>query len=214
MQKFLVLTLLLATACATRSPSAATTTPAPPAQATKPACEIGEPEAQLGTAAQRPASELVATLGTGIDPYHRQDGQWLARAPVMVNEPFDFAQAMGLGAVGAGLAAATRQKNNHARAEQLASQELSAEAARHVDALRACGIHRWVLAWGTGESAETHLITERYDATGKRVETREKVLPGELAFDDATWLSRSDEGAVVVDGGPPADAAQPPEPAP
>jgi hypothetical protein len=195
MQKFLVQTLLIVTGCAAGAPSLPATTPEPAVRA--PSCALGDSGAALGPASRRPASELVAKLGSGVDSYHLQDGVWLAHAPVMVNEPFDFAQAMGLGAIGAGLAAATRQKNNQARAEQLAARELEPEVAARVDALRACGIHRWVLAWGTGESAETHVLTERYDANGVRIETREKVLPGDLAFDSSTWLAPADDGAPV-----------------
>ena len=94
-----------------------------------------------------------------------------------------------------------------ARAEQLAARELTAEAAQRVEALRACGIHRWVLAWGTGSAAETHLVTERYDASGKRLETREKVLAGDVAFEPSTWLSPADDGTLVPPASPPSETS-------
>jgi hypothetical protein len=127
----------------------------------------------------------------------------------MVNEPFDFVQALGLGAIGAGLAAATRQKNNHERAESLGTSTLSPEVEGYVDALRACGIHRWVLAWARGDKAETRVVTERYDERSARIETRVHVLPGDVAFDAATWMLPADAGEPLARRSAPEQAAPP-----
>src|SRR5262245_61980943 len=94
----------------------------PPASlplAQRQACSVGDSRAALGGLAERPSSSVIEELGTGIDAYHLRDGVWLAHAPVLVNEEFDFTMAMSLGAIGAGLAARQRADHNAARARQL-----------------------------------------------------------------------------------------------
>jgi hypothetical protein len=200
---------LLASACVTapRATPSHARVEDDPVQAS---CQLGDLGADLRSSAQEPAPLVLRRLGSGVDPYRLQDGVWLSHAPVMVNEPFDFAQAMGLGAIGAGLAAANRQKHNRERAEQWSARELSPQAVRHLDALRACGILRWVLLWDAGEKAETHVVTERYDPQGQRLETRERVIAGDAAFAEATWLGSADDGEPVR----PAEADDEPVPPP
>src|SRR5688572_29887730 len=87
--------LLLVCACATQSaPRAASPLAAPPPSAPqappRPACSVGDTRAALGSLRERSSSDVIAELGTDVDPYRLQDGVWLAGAPILVNEPFDF----------------------------------------------------------------------------------------------------------------------------
>jgi hypothetical protein len=64
-----------------------------------------------------------------LDVYFRQDGAWLSKAPILVNEDFDFMLASSLeDGVGAGLAAMKRKQNNEKRVKELAALALSVAA--------------------------------------------------------------------------------------
>jgi hypothetical protein len=184
--------LVLLCACATPSTTRVASASAAPvpsaAQASpKPACDVGDADAALGSLLARPSADIIARLGSAIESYRLQDGVWLEGAPVIVNEPFDFGTAMGLGTVGAGLAAATRQKNNALRAEKLKTGTLPPEAASYLDELRACGLHRWALLWG-GDTPELLIVTEQYDAAGSRVTSVQRALSPDAAFSAGSWV--------------------------
>jgi hypothetical protein len=83
---------------------------------------------------------------------------------------------MSLDTIGAGIAAKQRLERNNARATDLAGVVLSAQDRQSLDALRACGIHRWGLLW-EGAKPALHIVTDHYDATGKLTNTEQLELP-------------------------------------
>jgi hypothetical protein len=151
-------------------------------------CAARDVQVSLGSLSERSSASVVGDLGTGIDSYRLQDGAWLSHAPVLVNEEFDFGTAMGLGPIGAGLAAKQRADHNVARSRELESIVLSERARRLLDGLRACGIHRWALLWN-GKDPGLHVITDFYDRDGKRPRTTEQHLPQAALTSEQLWLS-------------------------
>lgn len=84
-----------------------------------------------------------------LDIYVRQDGVWLPKAPILVNEDFDFALATAMeDGVGAGLAAAKRKQNNEKRAKSLSPLVLSDVATARIEALRCCQREVYFVLWG------------------------------------------------------------------
>lgn len=192
--------MMVVTACApAAAPPPATAASASTVTAARPrprdACET--PGASLGTVAERASADIVKERGTGVDSYQLQDGVWLAHAPVLVNEDFDFSVAMGLGAVGAGIAARQRMDHNAARAAELEGMALSEADRQTLDALRACGIHRWALSWG-GQSPVVRLVSDHYDASGKLTATQVKELPAAALREPGFWQEQGDEAPTAV----------------
>jgi hypothetical protein len=71
-----------------------------------------------------PTSDLPKlNLGERVGSYAAQDAAWVRGQPIAVNRDFDFALATTLD-IGAGLAAARRQKENAELADKLASLDL------------------------------------------------------------------------------------------
>ena len=119
-----------------------------------PAPPVAMPAPSLRSApsciASRPNhAERIAAQGSVLDQYHRQDGVWLAHAPVLVNEDFDFALAMSMeDGLGAGLAAVKRKENNQKRAQELADLRLGAELDAKLEELCDCGRDVYFVLWG------------------------------------------------------------------
>jgi hypothetical protein len=151
------------------------------------ACTVGDVHAALGSLRERSSASVIAELGTGVDAYHLQGGAWLSHAPVLVNEEFDFGTALGLGPIGAGLAAGKRTDHNEARSRELEGVVLSERARRSLDDLRACGIHRWALLWN-GKDPGIRVITDFYDRDGKRTRTAEQHVPEAFLTNEELWL--------------------------
>jgi hypothetical protein len=188
----LVALALLISACTPNAvPPASAVSPAVAAVPAPPTCAVGDPRAALGSLTERPSAALIQQLGTGIDTYHLQDGVWLEHAPVLVNEDFDFGTAMGLGAIGAGLAAKQRADHNAARARELTAFALSAKDRLALEAWRACGIHRWALLWG-GTNPHLWIITEHYDPEGKLTRTDQVESPAAMLDPATLWAQSPD----------------------
>jgi hypothetical protein len=69
-------------------------------------------------------SELAQLdLRERVGPYPAQNAAWVAGQPLAVNHDFDFAVALGVEDVGAGIAVAQRRNKNAALAERLAKLE-------------------------------------------------------------------------------------------
>jgi hypothetical protein len=149
-------------------------------------CLVGDPKAALGNVADRPSTAIVQELGTGLEAYRLQGGAWLAAAPVLVNEDFDFGAALGLGAIGAGLAAKQRADHNAIHARELAATRLSDSDRQALDALRACGLHRWALLW-EGSNPVLHVVTDEYDLQGKLKRSAVVELPASAMASGELW---------------------------
>jgi hypothetical protein len=131
-----------------------------------------EPEREpcaLPTLGEASSEELVAQLGTRLEPYQREGGAWLPNAPVLVNQNFDFAMALAMGPVGAGLAAGKRKEANQRKVSALAEMVLSADTLAQLDALRAQGVHAYLVLWGA-EDAVLRLVMERARQCGREPE--------------------------------------------
>jgi len=190
MRTILLSALLLTNAgCVRAAPRPQSAAQVPEARAEPPLsqCTAGDPDARLGTQAEHPADELVAR-GTGVDAYQREAGIWLSAAPVMVNEDFDFATAMAMPGIGAAIAAGKRKSSNEQRAAELGAFTLPKEVTDRLEALRGCGIHRWGLLWNGREPALL-IITDRFDASGKLVESKSASHPIEALHGPKVWLA-------------------------
>jgi hypothetical protein len=162
-----------------------------------PKCHTGDPRAALGSLSERASVDIVKEQGSGVESYRLQDGVWLEQAPVLVSQDFDFAMAMALeGGIGAGLAAKQRADRNRARAAELAATALSGDEREALDGLRACGVHRWALLWG-GEKPRIQLVTEHYDAQGKRTATELKDLPATALGESGFWQRGDDPSSAL-----------------
>lgn len=115
-----------------------------------------------------------------LDLYFRQDGAWLAKAPIMVNEDFDFMLATTMeDGLGAGLSAAKRKQNNEKRAQQLAGVALDGAARARVEELRCCGREVYFVLWGP---STLKLIVDHSGELGRGIISEEHVS-GELDAD-------------------------------
>jgi hypothetical protein len=166
MRSALVLMMIPLVACAQiLRPS---TTPAPPVPK-----EVAQTNAAATCAKELPVltpAERIAKHGSVLDAYHRQDGVWLPHAPVLVNEDFDFAQAMAMeDGIGAGLAAMKRQQNNQERAEQMRDLQFDAELNERIEQLRCCGMDVYFLLWGEEGKVQMVLDVEGADNANSRV---------------------------------------------
>jgi hypothetical protein len=199
MRRALLLGISLSSACAAHAVSVPPMLPvATVSAAAARQCPKGDAQASLG---ERSDAEILKQLGTGLDAYRLQDGVWLAHAPVLVNEDFDFAVAMSLEGIGAGIAAKKRMDDNAAKAAELAATELPAEAARALSELRACGLHRWGMLWGGKEPTLT-IVTDMYDAHGKRVSTEETKVAVVALSASSAWISPGEPGNPSHTGDP------------
>ena len=170
----LLLAIFSLNACAHTPPSAqspASLRASSEAPTVKPRCDLGTAEAALPSMAELPSEALIAKYGTGLDAYQRQDGVWLPQAPVLVNEDFDFAVAMSLEAIGAGIAAKKRIDGNAKSAGELSNVTLADGEREKLDALRACGVHVFGVIWTKGEARELRVVTDLFDTfdTKRRV---------------------------------------------
>ncbi len=207
MKRLTLLSCVLSTlaACAATPPtpqapvSRAAPSPAPQTPQT-PACPEGATGLSLGTLAEHPSSELVRSRGTGVEAYRLESGVWLANAPILVNEDFDFATAMALGPVGSGLASGKRKKDNEQRAIELASLTLPSEAVAELERLRQCGMHRWGLLWG-GAKPALLIVSERFDAQGKLIDNRVATHPADALSQVKTWLGPDGEARSASSSG-------------
>jgi hypothetical protein len=184
--------LLLASACAH--------TPGATSHGARAPAPIAEPAAECVLPLEPPSSELIRQHGTILDPYQLEGGVWLDRAPVLVNEDFDFALAMGMqGGVGAGLAAARRKENNAQKAVALAVVAASPALQRQLAALRCCGVHVYFVLWGAdGAVLRTVADVPGESATSRVFESAARPLRG-----DASWTAQgvlSVEAQRALDG--------------
>lgn len=129
----------------------------------------------------QPSAELIRRQGTVLDPYQLEGGVWLEHAPVVLNEDFDFALAMGMeGGVGAGLAAARRKENNTRKAESFSARELAPALRARLEELRCCGVHVYFVLWGAESAALRTVIDISGDTAQSRVvEGAARPLAGE-----------------------------------
>ncbi len=170
-----------------------------PQSAPTPTCPEATNGLSLGTLAEHPSSELVQSRGTGVEAYRLESGVWLANAPILVNEEFDFASAMALGLVGAGLAAGKRKQNNERRASELASLTLPSEVVAELERLRPCSVHRWGLLWG-GAKPALLIVSESFDAHGRLIGSKVATHPADALSDVKVWLGADgDERSAVFD---------------
>lgn len=140
---------------------------AAPPPASKPAVTAAASESNAAhLVLEGSAAETIERYGTGLPAYDLTDAVWLSNAPVAVNSAYDFSTAMMMDDVGPGLAAAQRQKRNAEMAEQLAPLRLSPEALAHLAALRAQGIHRYALFFGSPDALQLRIVTDRFDEQG------------------------------------------------
>jgi hypothetical protein len=130
----------------------------------------------------------VRQHGTVVDAYQREGGAWLERAPVLVNEDFDFALAMGMeGGIGAGLAAGKRKDHNAHKAAVLAGVVGSLDALQQrLKELRCCGVHVYFLLWG----AETAVLRTVVDVAGDAAKSRVVESGPRSVMGDAGWAGR------------------------
>lgn len=164
----ILLPLSLCAGCAATMPSPLAASP-DTSPAERPArCSTDSAGLSVPPLDREPAAAVIARLGTGLPRYDRTDAEWLPHAPVAVNEDFDFATAMSLDTIGAGLAAAKRKRDNRAKAEALASVSLSRETRASLDRLRRCGTHLYALLWGPTEASTLRLVIDRFAADGSR----------------------------------------------
>jgi hypothetical protein len=112
---------------------------------------------------------VIRQHGTILDTYQREGGVWLERAPLLINEDFDFALAMSLeGGVGAGLAAAKRKENNAKKAVTLANFTAPPALQQRLAELRCCGVHVYFVLWG----ADSAVLRTVADVPGDREASR------------------------------------------
>jgi hypothetical protein len=94
-------------------------------------------------------AERITKQGSVLDLYFRQDGVWLSKAPILVNEDFDFMLATTMeDGVGAGLAAMKRKQSNERRAKELAPLALSDAASARIAELHCCKREVYFVLWG------------------------------------------------------------------
>lgn len=197
--------LVVLCACAHRStepsrvsPTTAAPIPAPPAalgdETTLPAVarsegtpeELAPEQTAFASTPESPAcalpalsalssADLIAQRGTKIEPYQLEGGAWLAHAPVLINQDYDFAAALSLGPVGAGLAAGKRLEANRRKADALDAVDLPPELGQCIDNLRAAGVHAFFILWGS-ESASLRLALDV--APGCEGERRSQLIQG------------------------------------
>ena len=127
-------------------------------------CQSGS--VPLPPVADASSENLVADRGTGLEAYVFEGGAWLPHAPMLVNEEFDFAIAMQMDGIGAGLAARKRMDNNARKAAALGDLKLPAAVAEQLDELRACGKHAFFVLWGPASGATLKLVVDRGGADG------------------------------------------------
>lgn len=128
----------------------------------QPAPPCASPGERLSPA--QSSSALIATHGTSIDPYKLTDAVWLEGRPIAVNRAFDFATAMMMPGLGAGLAAAQRQKANLKDAETLSNLALPPSAGIALDSYRQCGTHVYVLLWSDANAREVLVVGDALGA--------------------------------------------------
>jgi hypothetical protein len=122
-------------------------------------------------------AERITKQGTELDLYFRQDGVWLSKAPILVNEDFDFMLASSMeDGVGAGLAAMKRKQNNEKRAKELASLALSASASARIAELHCCKREVYFVLWGP---STLRVVVDHVGEVGRGVIAEEHVA-GEL----------------------------------
>lgn len=174
MRPLLLLLLLGGCAHAPVAPPPSSPVVAPSPAPRTSACAL-PPLSELSSAA------LIERDGTQLDRYQLEGGVWLERAPVLVNQDFDFGTAMGLGGMGAGIAAGKRKQANEANAAALQGLKLGAENAARLDALRAQGTHVFFVLWGA-EEALLRMVVE--DACAKDAK-KAQVVEGAPKASDA-----------------------------
>ncbi len=86
-----ILVACAATPATPRTPASRAEPGPAPRSHPRPACPEATNGLSLGTLAEHPSSELVLSRGTGVEAYRLESGVWLANAPILVNEDFDFA---------------------------------------------------------------------------------------------------------------------------
>ncbi len=153
LRQSLSLTLVLALASCAHRPALAPPSAAQPPVAATPSC------VPLPPLSAAPSEALVAHHDASLTPYQLEGGRWYAGA-ILLNEDFDFATAMSMNGIGAGLAAHKRMANNEAKREALQSVSLSPPLLERLSALRDGGTHVFFLLWGPAESASLTLIVD------------------------------------------------------
>jgi hypothetical protein len=204
MLRFRACFLLIASACAHASGAASNAAPARgPVPNSASACLLPT---------ELPAAELMRQHGTVLDAYQITDGAWLDHAPVLINEDFDFALAMGMeGGVGAGLAAAKRKENNARKAAALSGVVASSELQRRLAELRCCGVHVYFLLWGA-QSASLRTVVDVPGDTARRreLEGAARPLTGELGWTkDAALVDEAQRALAGIEC--PAAGVRPPQ---
>lgn len=166
--------LLLASACAHAPSAASSAAPGP----------TSEPAAACTFPREPPPAALIDQHGTILDAYQREGGVWLERAPILINEDFDFTLAMGLeGGVGAGLAAVKRTENNAHKAAALNAIAAPPQLQQRLAELRCCGVHVYFVLWGAESATLRTVLDVPGDTARSRViEGATRSLAGEAGW--------------------------------
>ena len=161
------------------------------------------------------SEQVIVQHGTGVDPYWLEGGVWLRGLPVLINEDFDFAVAMGMEGIGPGIAAAQRKGDNEQKANDLHEVELAAGVLDRIEELRTRGVHVFFVLWGK-EQALLRLVVEEDAGCKEHTEPRvnasaEKPLAGQLGWGGPGVLSeecaRLLQAGLRAAGGPPVKAS-------
>jgi len=118
------------------------------------------------------SAELIKMYGSGLDPYQLEGGVWLEHAPVLINEDFNFALAMGMEGIGAGIAAAQRTADNEKKAKALEGVQLSTQTLARLEELRRRGAHAFFVLWGQEKVVLKFVVEEGVGCGGKRKKPR------------------------------------------
>lgn len=102
---------------------------------------------------------------------------------MLINEDFDFALAMTMDGIGAGLASQQRKARNASKREALSKHTaLGANVRAELDALRSAGFHAFFLLWGSRENAQLKLVVDPLagcpEPTRTRMPTTSRMLDG------------------------------------